>query len=148
VEVEPLTGSQVRLTEARVSVRHVGEEGEQADRILATLAPQLFDSLRLYLQATREQRGMDRWAVTAPGHVYPVLPDLELAPTQEGVCRDLSSGGIRFRVASRPPVDQLYLHLHDSPPAREHAVLAQVTRVSETDEGVEIAARFTTYKTR
>src|SRR5262249_14783211 len=112
VSVEPLSGAQVRLTEARVSVRYPGSERDQADRILAAMAPSLFDSLRLYLQATAEQRVVERWPFTAPVQVYPVLPDLELGPTLEGVCRDLSYGGVRFRVSERPAVDQLYLHLY------------------------------------
>lgn len=144
VQVEALTGQQSRLTEARVGVRYLSGERDQAERILATMAPQLFDSLRLFLQATPEQRLMDRWAFTAPLRVYPVLPDLELGPTLEGVCRDLSYGGVRFRVAQRPAVEQLYLHLYNSSGAMGYAVLARVTRVSEADGGVEIGARFVT----
>jgi hypothetical protein len=76
--------------------------------------------------------------------VYPVLPDLELGPTLDGTCRDLSHGGIRFRVSHRPASDQLYLHLHASPAALGYAVLARVSRVTEVAEGdgVEIGARF------
>jgi hypothetical protein len=144
VRVEPLVGTQTRLTEARVRLRYLSGEREQADRILATMGPHLFESLRLDLQATPEQRTMERWQVTAPLRVYPVLPDLELSPTLEGVCRDLSYGGIRFRLSERPPVDQLYLHLHHSAGANSYALLAQVMRVTETIDGVEIGARFAT----
>ena len=118
-------------------------EGFYLAALRAKLAPQLFESLRLYLQASPEQRVLDRWTFTAPLRVYPVLPDLELAPTLEGVCCDLSPGGVRFRLSERPPVDQLYLHLYNTPAALGFAVLAQVARVTEAEDGVEIGARFT-----
>jgi hypothetical protein len=144
VEVDRQTGAASRLTEARVRVRSLGCEGAQAERILATMAPALFDSVRLYLQAEPEQRTLDRVPCDAPLRVYPVLPDLELAPTIEGVCRDISPGGMRFRVGRRPPVDQLYLHLCASPEAMGHAILARVARVTESEGAVEVGVRFAT----
>jgi serine/threonine protein kinase len=144
VAVEPPADVQTRRTEAKVRLRYLGGKREQADRILAAMGPQLFDSLRMYLQATPEQRGGERWPFTDPIHVYPVLPDLELAPTLEGVCRDVSFGGIRFRVPQRPSVDVLYLHLCSSRAALGYALLVQVTRAQETAEGVEVGARFLT----
>jgi hypothetical protein len=98
--------------------------------------------MRLYLQATPEQRTMDRWLFTDPVRVYPVLPDLELAATLDGVCENLSFGGIAFRLPAQPATTVLYLHLYASPAALGYAVLAEVSRLQETSDGVEIGARF------
>jgi hypothetical protein len=144
IELDELADAACRLTEAKVRIRYLKADRRQAERILATMAPQVFDSVRLYLQATPEQRTMERWTLTDPLRVYPVLPGLELAPELEGVCQNISPGGIRFRVQQQPPSDFLYLHLYQSPAAQGHALLAQVSRSQETPEGVEVGARFVT----
>jgi serine/threonine protein kinase len=143
IEVDPVIGPQTRITEATVRVRYPGRDREQTDRILETMAPQVFDSVRLYFQATQEQRQRVRWPLNEPVHVYPVLPDLDLAEVLEGVVLNVSVGGACVRVARRPPADMLYLHLHASA-ARDHAILARVSRARETAGGVEVGAVFPT----
>jgi hypothetical protein len=142
VDVEVESPSRVCLTEAKVLITYLGGDRATADRILATMAPQLFDSIRVYLQATPEQRMMERKPFTDLVRVYPVLPDLELGATLDGVCQNISFGGIRFRVGERPASDYLYLHLHSSPAGLGHALLARVMRLQETSGGVEIGAQF------
>ena len=142
IEVESLGTGPSRLTEAKVRLGYEGDSRDNSDRVLATMAPQVFDSVRLYLQASPEQRTMERWALNDPVHVYPVMPGLELAPTMEGVCRNISYGGIRFRLAEQPPSEHLYLHLHSSPAALGYALLVQVSRLQVTSEGVEIGGCF------
>jgi serine/threonine protein kinase len=142
VRADPLAESQTRLTEAAVRVRCTGNDREQTERILSAMAPKVFESARLLFQATREQRGRERWPLTAPLRIYPVLPNLELAEVVEGVCQDISLGGIRFRAEKRPAAEQLYLHLHSSPAALGYAIRARVARVQETAGGVEVGAEF------
>jgi hypothetical protein len=144
IEAESLVSGQTRLTEARVRVRYLAKGRDKSDRVLATMAPQLFDSIRLYFQATPEQRTLERWSFTAPVRTYPVLPGLELAATLDGVCQNISFGGIRFLLPERPPSDHLYLHLHSSSAALAYALLVHVLRLQETIAGVEIGARFAT----
>jgi hypothetical protein len=105
------------------------------------MAPQVFASMRQYLQASPDQRSVQRLACRQPLRVYPVLPDLELAELIEGECKDVSPGGICFRVPRVPPVDRLYLHLHESP-ALGHAILARMMRWQEGAAGFEVAASF------
>src|SRR5262249_47037575 len=113
VRVDPPVGSETRLTEATVLVRCFGgEDRAHNDRILTTMAPKVFDSVRLYFQATQEQRGRGRLPLSQPIRVYPILPDLEFGEVIEGTCHNVSPGGIGFQVPKRPASDVLYLHLY------------------------------------
>jgi serine/threonine protein kinase len=131
-----------RLTEARAFLRAVSGDPEKMKRIVAELAPHIFDSLRSFLQASPEQRACIRQPFPQPLHVYPVLPDLELAEMIAGVGRNLSSGGIRFCLPKPPPTGKLYLHFHESAQA-DFAILAEVMRTqSNEDGGCDIGAFF------
>jgi serine/threonine protein kinase len=144
LRVAPVAPATHRLTEAVVRVRVVGlAERDQAERALATLAPQVFDSMRQYLQPSPEQRSGGRLPCLLPLRVYPVLPDLELAEPIEGACKDISRGGICFRVPQVPPTDRLYLHLHTAPVSAPYAILAQVMRWQEAGGSFEVGAAFT-----
>jgi hypothetical protein len=140
--VDPPIGPQTRMTEATVRLRSLGEDGQENDRLLTTMAPKVFDSVRLYFQATQEQRGRDRLPLSQPIRVYPILPDLEFAEVLDGVCVNVTQGGIGFQVAKRPATDLLYLHLYASPQALGYAILAKVARVLEMGGGVEVGAVF------
>jgi serine/threonine protein kinase len=143
LEVEAPSGARSRLTQAHVRIRPRGGEPAVMARIAATLAPQLFDSLRSYLQATQEQRAQERWPFEQPVRVYPVLPDLELAEVIGGVGKNISLRGVSFRVPTLPPTDQLYLHFHEAAGAVEYAILAQVMHSQPAgNEGFEIGAMF------
>jgi serine/threonine protein kinase len=129
LEAQPVPRPETRLSEVVVRVHPRGGEGDQASRLLAGLGPQLFESLRSYLQASPEQRAEERWPCTHPLHVHPVLPDLDLAEVLEATGKNISHGGINFRVSAPPPTDQVYLHWHDSPRVSAFAVLARIIRV-------------------
>jgi serine/threonine protein kinase len=141
IQVEPLIGNQSRLTEAVIHVRFLGES-DQAQQILGTTAPKIFESARTYLQAAQEQRTRERWSLTQPLRVYPVLPDLETAPTIEGTVRNISFGGISFLVPQKPTMEYLYLHLYQAPQALGYAFLARVLRAKEYEGGYEIGCAF------
>src|SRR5262249_30139563 len=61
VQVQPLIAKTAGMTEARVSIRPVWERGRRVARALEGIAPQLFDSVRSFLQATPEKRAEQRW---------------------------------------------------------------------------------------
>jgi serine/threonine protein kinase len=124
-----LQGTGHRIAEARVRLRLTGGDPTLVNRILPGLAPQLFDSIRSYLQASPEQRSNERRPCSLPLHAYPVLPDLELGEVLEGTARNVSVAGISFRVARKPAEEKLYLHWHKSPTVSSYAVLAQVVRI-------------------
>jgi serine/threonine protein kinase len=139
----PSPGPEQRMSEARIRLRPVSGSPDQVGGILAEMGPQLFDSIRSYLQAAHEQRARDRWACTLPLHVYPVQPDLELGTVLDAVGRNISYGGVNFRAAQAPTTEKLYLHWLKSPRAAAFAVLAQVVRVQEVGpHAFDIAARF------
>ncbi len=102
LDVQSAPGSAKYFAEARMRVFPVGGDRERLGRFLPELAPRLFDSLRRYLQAGPEQRSEDRWQCPQPLHVYPVLPDLELDEILDGISRNISLGGVSFRVAQAP----------------------------------------------
>jgi serine/threonine protein kinase len=148
VRVDPPIGSETRMTEATVLVRCFGgDDRAQNERVLTTMAPRVFDSVRLYFQATQEQRIRGRLPLTQPIRIYPILPDLEFGELIEGTCHNVSQGGIGFQVPKRPESDVLYLHLYASPQALAYAVLAKVARVLETGAGIEIGAMFPAART-
>jgi serine/threonine protein kinase len=142
IRVDPMLGPQTRLTEASVRVLCPGRQDEQTSRLLASLAPRLFESVRVYFQASQEQRTRERWSLSESVHVYPVLPELDLAEMISGVSQNISYGGVRIRLPQRPPTNHLYLHFHQAQAALGYAILARVARVQETDEGVELGALF------
>ncbi|MFO0881475.1 MAG: protein kinase [Gemmataceae bacterium] len=130
-----------RLTEAEIVVRYLGDP-EQKKRILQTIAPQVFETIRGYLQATPEHRVGDRYAISDPVDIYPVLPELDLAPTVQGRCRNISLGGMSFRAPEKPPTEYVYLHLPQTPQALSYALLGKVLRAMEQEEGWEVAVAF------
>ncbi len=142
LHVQP-PGPDHRLSEARIRLRPVSGTPDQVGRILAEMGPQLFDSIRSFLQAGTEQRARDRWPCTLPLHAYPVQPDLELGAVLDGVGRNISCGGINFRTAKAPTTEKLYLHWPRSPRVSTYAVLAHVMRVREVGpHAFDVAASF------
>lgn len=143
--VQMPSGSAKYFAEARVRISLVGSERERLSRLLPDLVPQIFDSIRRYLQAGPEQRGEDRWQCPQPLHVYPVRPDLELDEILDGISRNISLGGVSFRVANAPKTEQAYLHWHKSPSAAPYAVLARLIRVRPmAGGGFEVGGVFPT----
>jgi hypothetical protein len=138
----PAEGGRKGLSEALTRVWSLSGNGPEMASALDQLAPQIFESLRSYLQAGPEQRARSRRPFCQPLRAYPVLPDLELGEPLEGVARNLSLSGISFRLASRPPAEKLYLHFPQEPRAAGHALLARVVRGHAGPEGVEVGAVF------
>lgn len=122
-------GSARYVAEARMRVYATAGNRFQIARLLPELAPRLFESMRSYLQAPPDQRAEDRWVCPQPLHVYPVRPDLELEDALEGISRNISLGGVSFRVLEEPRTEQVYLHWHRVPAVSPYAVLTRIIRV-------------------
>jgi hypothetical protein len=129
VELSPRPGPSSRQSEVRVCLRPVRGNPAEVGRLLAEVGPHLFASIRSYLQAGPDHRDWDRRPCPLPVRVYPVRPDLEVGEVLEGVGRNISCGGVSFRVPQPPPAEKLYLHWHRSSPASAFALLAHVVRV-------------------
>jgi serine/threonine protein kinase len=131
------------VAEARMRVYPAGGNRFHVARLLPDLAPRLFDSMRSYLQAAPDQRSEDRWTCAQPLHVYPVKTDLELDEVLEGMSRNISFGGVSFRILEEPKTDQVYLHWHRSATVSAYAVLARIVRVQPmAGGGFEVAGCF------
>jgi serine/threonine protein kinase len=143
LDVQSAMASTKHYAEARMRVRPAGENAERAVSLLPELAPRLFDSMRSYLQASPDQRREDRWQCPQPLHVYPVMPSLELEEVLEGISRNISLGGVSFRVSKPPRAEQAYLHWHKSASVSRFAVLVRIIRVQPmAGGGFEVGACF------
>jgi serine/threonine protein kinase len=143
LDVQASSNSIKYFAEARMRVYPVSGDHERIARLLPELAPRYFDSMRRYLQASPEQRSQDRWQCPQPLHVYPVLPDLELGEILDGISRNISLGGVSFRVAKQPSTEQVYLHWHKSPTVSPYALLARIIRIQPmAGGGFEVGATF------
>jgi serine/threonine protein kinase len=129
LDVQTTQGSVKHFAEARMRVHPAGGNRYYISRLLPSLAPRLFESMRCYLQAGPEQRAEDRWHCPQPLHVYPVRPDLELEQVLDGISRNISRGGVSFRVAEAPRAELAYLHWHKSPILAPYAVRVRIIRV-------------------
>jgi serine/threonine protein kinase len=137
----PAAGS--RLTEARIYLRVVSGEPVQMKGFLERMAPDLFESLRSYLQARQEQRAGERVPFSRLLHVYPIGPGLELGEVVVGTGLNLSSTGLGFRVPRRLETEWFYLHFPDVPAIATFVLLGQVVRTAAVqDNGYDVAARF------
>jgi serine/threonine protein kinase len=145
VHAPSMQGLGHRVGEARVRLRLLGGDPTLVNHVLPNLAPQLFDSIRSYLQARTEQRANERWPCVQPLSAYPVQPDLELGEVLEGSGRNISLTGVSFRATKRPTTEKLYLHWHRSSKVADYALLARVVRVQLVAGGLfEVAAIFPT----
>jgi hypothetical protein len=143
LDVHSTPGSVKYFAEARMRIFPASGDRDRTAQHLLEMAPRLFDSMRSYLQAAPEQRSAERWPCPQPLHVYPVLPDLELDEILEGISRNISLGGISFRVGQAPRAEQAYLHWHRSPTLSTFAVLARIIRVQPmAGGGFEVGAVF------
>lgn len=106
-------------------------------------APRIFQSLRNYLQTGAENRTEDRYTFSQSLHVYPILPELELAGVLEAKGRNVSLGGMQFIVSERPTTDFFYLHFRETPKLSQLAILARAVRAQPDAAGhFEIGVSF------
>ncbi len=135
LDVQSVSGSARYFAEARMRVYPARGNRYRIARLLPELAPRLFISMRCYLQAAPDQRSEERWPCPQPLHIYPVMPDLELDEVLEGMSRNVSLGGVSFRVLEEPRTELAYLHWHRTPAVSPYAVLTRIIRVQPMEGG-------------
>ncbi len=75
-----------------------------------------------------------------------MLPDLEVDEILDGITRNISLGGVSFRVSKAPRTEQTYLHWHQSQAVAPYAILARIKRVQPlSGGGYEVGTSFPTY---
>ena len=142
IQVRPLRGKTVGMSEARVSIRPVWERGPRVGRVLEQTAPQIFESLRSFLQASPEQRIEERLPFSHPVRVFPLRDGHEIGEPIHGMCEDISRTGIRFHVKEPLPTEEIYLNWSRINRVAPFALLAQVVRVRQVEGGFDVGATF------
>jgi serine/threonine protein kinase len=135
VRLQPDDAPDANQREAVVRVSLFGDHGAIKETVLSATAPQLFQSLRAYLQGGADQRVCERWPFVQRVGVYPILAHLEIGRALEGHGHDVSLRGMRLQVPQEPPSEYAYLHFHETPSAAAFAVLSRIVRVQPLEDG-------------
>jgi serine/threonine protein kinase len=135
--------NETRLAEVRVLLRVGDAEPDEAERILKDKGPALFESIRKYLQVRDDMRSHPRWPCAHALSARPILPGLEVGDPVEGICRDVSPGGVGFLLPDHPTHTRCYLHWPRVPQLAGVAVQVRIVRVQKAPlNGYEVGARF------
>jgi hypothetical protein len=139
-QAHPLGG---RQREIRIRVGVFGCDGKRSDRLLSEIGPVILDSLQRFLLTRPELRGRERIICDQPLNVYPVVCNFELGPAMECRTRDVSLSGIGFLAPQALTASQIYLNPRPSSDGCIVAILAQVVRMTQRDDGrYEVGAFF------
>jgi serine/threonine protein kinase len=128
-------------TQVSVRMRPVGYSGEQGERLLHELGPELLESLRGFLLATPEQRSQQRWLCQQAMQIRHRLNSQEQAPIA-CTARDISRQGIGLVTPFEPRADKFFLSVPD-PAGAEVVVPARIMRARACGDGwFEVGAVF------
>jgi serine/threonine protein kinase len=139
---EPMV-STGRRREIGIQVGVFGADGKRSEQLLSEIGPVLVNSLRTLLKTQPEQRGRERLICDQPLTVYPVICNFELGPAVECRTRDVSLSGIGFLSPHALAASQIYLNPTPAAEGSLVAILAQVVRMIEREDGYyEVGAFF------
>src|SRR5262249_8733549 len=107
------------------------------------VGPRLVESMRTYLQANPERRGVERLVYANPLLVHPVLTQETLAEAIACWSKDISLTGIGFYFPQLPISKEVLVDLSQALPNEEAILPAKIVRVQPFgDQGFEIGAQF------
>jgi hypothetical protein len=133
----------IRRREIRIEVGVFGCDGKRSEQLLSEIGPVLLNSLRAFLLKRPEQRGRERLICDQPLSVYPVICNFELGPVVECRTRDVSLSGIGFLSPEALAASQIYLNPNPASEGCIVALLAQVVRTTQREDGqYEVGAFF------
>jgi hypothetical protein len=135
LDLQPLAEGQSHTSEAAVTIRPFGSGKNLTATKLDEVGPLLLASLRDELQNTPDLRRQMRWPCSQAVEVHQVLPDYTTGGPLPAKCRDISFGGIAFRVAQRPTAKLAYLHFNTLPDLVSFATLVRIVRIEPTTGG-------------
>jgi serine/threonine protein kinase len=124
-----------RRREIGIQVDVFGSDGKRYEQLLSEIGPVLVNSLRTILQTRPEQRGRERLVCDQPLIIYPILCNFELGPAVECRTRDVSLSGIGFLSPQALAASQVYLNPKPASEGCLVAILAQVVRMTEREDG-------------
>jgi hypothetical protein len=142
MQIEHPLGVATPTGSASIRIQGVGG-GAQVFEKLRTMGPRMIQTIREQFRAGPEKRRHLRLSCAQPFHVYPVLPDLELAEMIDGQLRDISQGGIGF-LSPRPiSCKEIYCHFDRLSPLAPFAIRARVVRMRSLDrDRYDVGAAF------
>jgi serine/threonine protein kinase len=123
------------LTDITIEVVAINCAPPRSDEILLEYGPELFDSLRHYLQVSPERRRHERVPCDRRVRVVPCEHGSESGNPLLGQTRDISAGGAGLLLPCRPPSPEVYLHFSLPGGAETVSLLARVVRVEQRQDG-------------
>ncbi|MBY0513410.1 MAG: PilZ domain-containing protein, partial [Gemmataceae bacterium] len=99
-------------------------------------------AVRGALENMPERRAHPRYAAGFPVRMHLVNPDGTIGAAEDGVCEDVSAGGVRILTRGPVPADRMYLEFRSVEGVAGNAVLATVNRAGRAPGGHATACRF------
>ena len=144
VQVQPLKGKTVGMSEARVSIRPVWERGQHVARALEQPRPRACSTTYApTCRAAPSNAPTNGCPFSHPVRVFPLRDGTEVGEPLDGVSRDISRSGLCLQSNAPFVTDQLYLNWHKYSRLAPFAILARVVRARKLPGGVfEVGAVF------
>ncbi len=127
--------------EAEITLRAVGGNLPEAEKLLAKQGTRLIQSLRTYINPAPEQRTEPRWPFDHPLRVWVAKDSGRWEPRPaQGI--DLSRTGLRLTLSAPLEHDRIYLEFPGWAPVANRALLGCVRRRIEGKRGFEYGVSF------
>ncbi|MFO0798528.1 MAG: serine/threonine-protein kinase [Gemmataceae bacterium] len=104
--------------------------------------PGVLAAVRGAVETLRDRRAHPRYAVGLPVRLHPVGADGSVGATEDGVCEDVSAGGVRILTRAAASWRRVYLEFRSIEGVAGNALLATVVRSGPGSGGHLIACRF------
>jgi hypothetical protein len=111
-------------------------------RSLEAALPGVLAGVRGAVENLRERRSHPRYAAGLPVRLHPVGDDGTVGAAEDGVCEDVSAGGVRVLTCAATPVRKVYLEFRSIEGVAGNALLAKVVRSESGPGGHVVACRF------
>jgi hypothetical protein len=104
--------------------------------------PGVLAAVRGALENFQERRTHPRYTAGFPVRIHPVGPDGSVGSAEDGLCEDVSAGGVRILTRAAVPGERMYLEFRSIEGVAGNAVLAAASRSARGPEGHLIVCRF------
>jgi hypothetical protein len=105
-----------------------GDLSEAARQAPLRAVPGVLSAVRGALENFRERRAHPRYPAGFSARIHPVGPDGSIGPAEDGLCEDVSAGGVLILTRAAVPWEQMYLEFRSIEGIAGNALLASATR--------------------
>ena len=119
-----------------------GDLNEAARQGPMRAVPGVLAAVRGALENMRDRRAHPRYSVGFPVRLHPIGADGAIGAAEDGLCEDVSAGGVRILTRTGVPGERVYLEFRSIEGVAGNAVLATVTRSAPSRSGHILACRF------